>query len=608
MERRLKGNHGQHPLLSGVLALMLVTMMAAGAALTGGPSVARAQSDNEATASIVPDSALVYVSMDLNTQSPQWTQASALLQKLGMSGSVEEMLNKAASEAAGTPVAGAGDLQPFLGGQAAIVITSLAAAQRAEEAGAPGMGTLGGVMSGLGAIASPAVGTTGEPGGFALVAKPGDVDQAWTKAQALLRETGLTRAVTITEETYQGVAIRLIPPDPSSDADGIAMAKVDDFIVVATTPDEIHPFIDVQQGKGKALSSVDAFTKLQSALNEAHLMFGYINNPALLSAGMAEAGSTAGMGNLGSSITQQYNAFTGFVVVAQQEGFRFDALSAPAPGATLPPVPASYEPQLPTKLPSTTSLLLDGMDLGANGVLDQLALLLLQGMMQGAQPGVEGTPASTPTPDELFAQSAAMLGFNLKTDFIDQLTGEYGLAIWGAETMDPSQINGLFVSGAKDPATLKDTLSKISLLVQSAAQGQVTVASTPVAGERLNVIDLSSATGMPSKLEYGVIGQEFLLGYNDAIAQYQAGTTDTLASNATYQAALAPLPADHNSVFFVNLEQLVPLFQQLSASMETGTSTPTTPMPDLTALRALAGVGYEQDGMRGESVLLLIGG
>ncbi|HET8522700.1 MAG TPA: DUF3352 domain-containing protein, partial [Thermomicrobiales bacterium] len=313
-----------------------------------------------------------------------------------------------------------------------------------------------------------------------------------------------------------------------------------------------------------------------------------------------------GMGNLGSSMTQQYNAYAGFVVVAQQEGFRFDALSVPAPGATLPAAPANYVPQLPTKLPSTTSLLVDGSDLGANGILDQVALLFVQGMMQS---GMTGTPTATPTPDELFAQSAAMLGFNIKTDFIDQMTGEYGLAIWGAETMDPSQINALFVSGAKDPATLTDTLSKISLLVQSAAQGQITVSSTPVAGDRLNVIDLSAATGMPSKLEYGVIGQEFLLGYNDAISQYQAGATDTLASNPTYQAALATLPAEHNSVFFVNLEQLVPLFQQLSSSMESGMGTPgATSMPDLSALRALAGVGYEKDGMSGASMLLLIGG
>jgi hypothetical protein len=581
-------------------------MMAAGAALTGGPSIARAQSSNEATAAIVPDSALVYVNMDLNTQSPQWTQASALLQKLGMSGSVEDMLNKAASDAAGTPVAGAGDLQPFLGGQAAIVVTSLAVAQRAEQSGAPGMGTLGGVMGSLGALASPEAGTANAPGGFALVAQPSDVDQAWTKAQDLLQQSATDRGATIAEDTYEGVTIKSIPGDPTGNSEGIAIAKIENSIVVTTTPGEIHPFVDVQQGKANALANVDSFTKLQGALSEAHLLFGYVNGPALLSAGMADASAAAGMGNLGSSMTQQYNAYSGFVVVAQQEGFRFDALAMPAPGATLPPAPANFEPQLPTKLPSTTTLFADGMNLGANGVLDQVALLFLQAMMQS---GMEGTPVATPTPEELFAQSAAMFGFNLKTDFIDQLTGEYGLAVWGAETMDPSQINALFVSGAKDPATLKDTLSKISLLVQSAAQGQITVASTPVAGDRLNTIYLSSMTGMPSKLEYGVIGQEFLLGYNDAIAQYQAGATDTLASNATYQAALATLPAEHSSVFFVNLEQLVPLFQQLSSSMESQLGTPSaTAMPNLSALRAFAGVGYTKDGMSGASMILLIGG
>jgi hypothetical protein len=319
-------------------------------------------------------------------------------------------------------------------------------------------------------------------------------------------------------------------------------------------------------------------------------------------------------------------------------------------------MPANFEPDLPNKVPSNTVLMVDGADLGANGALDALGLLLVQSIV-GADP--RATPPAGVTPEEyesqMFDQAAQLLGFNLQTAFIDQLVGEFGLAIWGVETLDPASIGGVFVSDVGDADQVNSAVSQISLLAQAQGQGEFSITTRQIGTDSVNVLDLTQ-TGTPVTVEYGVVGSQFLLGVNDALNSYTGTVSDPLSANPSYQAALATLPQEHNSVFYLDLGQLIPLAEMLQGTSGIGASedasekcgeyatqadaqaaldedpgtnweldsdfdgeacedyfavagaTPVTGSfePDLSKIGAFASVGYQQDGMVGTSSILII--
>lgn len=626
--------------------------MAAGTAVGLGSGTVRAQADGLETAALAPDTALIYLSLSLDTESEQWAQADALLDRLGIE-SIEDAMASAGESATSSDMAGPEEFETFLGGEVGLVITNLEAAQEAGaelsgEAGLPG-------VTGARSVGTPVAAAAGEAEGIALIAKPVDVAAAWTTVAEQLAEDAAESGQSVTEEDYQGVTISSVAADEAADASGTAAAQVADFIVISSTAADVQAIVDVQQGNAGALADDEHFQELAGAFTDPRLAFIYVNGPALLAQAMAGAdmAQLGELGRVGELLTGSFNVYSATVVSAQPEGFRFDSLALPGEDGALPPLPANFDPALPDKVPSNTVLFVDGGDLGASNVLDTIALLFIQSLF-GADSAA--TPAPIQSAEEyaagVFEQTAQLFGFNLQTDFIDQMVGEYALALWGVETLDPTQINALFVTGVGDAATFNDAVAKINLLIQGAAQGQVSITTRQVGTDTINVVDLS-ATGAPVTVEYGVVGNEFVLGVNNGVTVYTEGPADPLSANPTYQGALAALPAEHNSIFYLDLSQLVPLFETFSGAMtvtsedasekcaeyasqedaqaaydaDTATNweldldfdgtacedffAPASPeaaavQPDLSKLTAFAVVGYQQDGMTGASGILVI--
>jgi hypothetical protein len=217
-------------------------------------------------------------------------------------------------------------------------------------------------------------------------------------------------------------------------------------------------------------------------------------------------------------------------------------------------------------------LFLDGSDLAATGALDAIALIFAQGVL-----GIESdaTPSAGQTAeeyaDEIFAQSAQVIGFNVKTDLIDQLQGEYGLALWGLNMIDPSGLGFLFVTGIENQATVQDVVSKISLLAQSAGGGEFSVTTRTVGESVINSIDLSSS-GFPITLDYGVVGDQLIISLGSGLEGYLAGQPTALADSAAYTAALSGVPETPTSVFYVDLAQLIPIAESFLGSFDESSS------------------------------------
>jgi hypothetical protein len=553
MNRSFGNSRRLHPVFSAFTVLMMLSLIASGAVF-GRANVANAQETPLDTASITPETALVYLSVSLDTGSDQWQRTSDVMVTLGL-GSLDDLISEATTE---------GDsgitFEDVDGGEVGVVVTSLDAAAGAAD-------DLSGVTGGLESEGTEMLGTGAESDGVAIIFKVDDPTALWVKAQADLEQTATDRDVPVETTEYEGVTIEFVPGDESTGESGTAQALVGDFVVVANRVEDLEPIIDTVNGTITPLSDTDNFNKLEPSLQQDFLVFGYVNGPALADAGMTTGGSDlAAIGSV-SAVTA-YTAFVGYVVDA---GIRIDAVSVNEDGTAPLPATSGFTPSLASKVPDDTSVFIDGSDLAATGALDAIALIFAQGVL-----GIEAdaTPTAGQTAeeytDEIFAQSAQVIGFNVKTDLIDQLQGEYGVALWGLDMVDPSGLGFLFVTGIENQATVQDVVSKISLLAQSAGGGEFTVSTRTVGESVVNTIDLSSS-GFPLSLDYGVVGDQLIISLGSGIEGFLAGQPSTLADSANYTAALAAVPENPTSIFYVDLAALVPVVESFMGSLE-GTS------------------------------------
>jgi hypothetical protein len=555
MNRSVGNGRRFHPVISAFAVLMLLSMIAGGA-IFGSARIARAQETPLDTATISPETTLVYASISLATDSDQWQRASDVMVTLGL-GSLEDVIADATSdEDSGITFE---DLQ---GGEIGLVVSSLDAASDATS-------DLTGVTGGLDTTdAAGMANTAASEDGVATIIKVDRPVVLWAKAQADLLRTATERGVTVETTDYEGVTIEFVPGDESTGESGTAQALVGDFIVVANRVEDVEPIIDTANGSGTALSDTENFTKLEPSLEQDFLVFGYINGPALAAAGMTEgSGDLAAIGSI-SAVTA-YTAFVGYIVDA---GIRIDSVSVNEDGTAPVLAPSGFSPSLASKVPDDTMLFLDGSDLASTGALDAIALIFAQGVL-----GIESdaTPSAGQSAeeyaDEIFSQSAQVIGFNVKTDLIDQLQGEYGLALWGLNLIDPSGLGLLFVSGVENQATVQDVVSKISLLAQSAGGGEFTVSTRTVGESVINTIDLSSS-GFPITLSYGVVGENLIISLGSGLEGYLTSQPSSLADSDAYKSALSEVPENPASVFYLDLAQLIPIAESFLGSFDESSS------------------------------------
>jgi hypothetical protein len=643
--------------IASVAAVMLLIVMALGAAVLGGaPAGVGAQTATPVTASVVPATTLLYVAVDLDTKSAQYQKATELLQRLGVDTSVQDLAGEMSSAVTGGNATAATQFDALLGGQAGIAVfdfgVDLSSLSGAIE------GDLG--MTGLGTPAAGAGGATSTTSVAIVISAP-DPDAAYSAAESALQQDATNQGTTVSQETYEGVQIETLAGDETSGTSGSSLARVGDFVVFGTAAADVYPVIDTESGKTPSLADSADFAKIAAALNPDWLLFGHVNGTEV--AHQLDAAAASGI-DVSSINLAQLKADSGFVVWADDPGFRFDSITVPAADGSTD-VPANFEPDLPSRVPGDSLLLVDGADLGKTGFLDTVILAAL-GSLTGSVGSDVATPEPSKSPEEIaqeqFAQLEAILGFNVKTDFIDQLVGEWGIAAWGIDAnamsgQDYSGIHFLLISDAQTPATVSDAVSKLSLLLQAGLAGQGTVTTKLIGQDQINVLTIDTGSGeAPVTIEYGVVNGKFILSLNDAISEYLAGGS-SLADNPNYKDALAALPSEHNGVFYLDLTQIVPIVQSAisattssfattdasekcaaystqAAAQEAFDADPATnweldqdfdgqacedyfaassPTPEvspaanqLAALKSLTAVAFERDGMSGTSALLMI--
>ncbi|CAA9535176.1 MAG: hypothetical protein AVDCRST_MAG49-378 [uncultured Thermomicrobiales bacterium] len=578
------GSAGQHRLVPGVLVLLLVSLLAAGSAVGARPAATTAQTDALATASVTPEDALAYASLNLDTDSPQFTQAQELADRAGLLGAFEA----AGGTESLTEDEDTDAIEPFLGGEAALVVTSLVSLENADVS-AEAVAAVATGDATPAPIATPSPDPTAGQTGAAIVVRAGDPAAAFAEAQQRNADQAAEVGGEVVETDYNGTTIESAPGSEDGETGPTSIALVDDFLLIGAYAADLEPFIDTSAGTRPPLSEADAFVAAQGELSADFLLFAYTNGPAIRAALEEGAGSDE-VDALTAQNLDMLNATFGLVVWADSPGFRIDSIAIAAEGAELP-TPENFDTTFDERVPEDTLAFANGSDLGAMPGIDALALLLAQ-YVNGEEPGSpapEGTDPETYA-EQQFERAAEVLGADVRTGLFDLLTGEYGMAISVpniAALTDPTSIFAIVASGVSDSATAAETVGALAQFGADAVAGAT--GATPEAegaegdeeattefttrevdGSTIYVAE-DTSTGFPIRAEAGVVGDELLLGLGDSIDAYLAGFDGSLADSPRYQEVMATLPAEHGASSYLDLVQTIALAQTLFALTEGAT-------------------------------------
>lgn len=637
---RWRRNDGRrtHPIQAGVCVLTLISMLAAMATVGAAPQSAQAQESGLATASLAPETSLVYVALSLDTESAQWQLSQTLAERAGLDSLMEMLRAEMDADDEQSLEEFQEEAGPFLGGEAALVLTSLAAVNEVNLSGLSG-----------GIVDATPVAEDGSTG-VAVIVNAADPDAAEAKVEELIEEDGSE----VEKTEYEGVTIRSV--EGSETADALTYARVEDSLVFAAVPADVEPIIDTANGDAAALAESENFTGLQTELNDEFMLFGWLNGPALKEGLTEQEEISQSIGAFSGQTLDALDAYTGFVMWADEPGFRLDTLSMPTEDAADRPGTQNFDSALVEQMPSDTLLFANGMDLGAMGILDAVGLAVAQ-VVNGEEFGSGPTDPDEAEAyaEEQFEEAEQTLGFNLQTEFIDQMVGEFALGFRFSSLLDPNGIGAILVSGVADPTTLTDSLSKISFIVAAGAQETTTYDTREVDGSTINVVE-DTSIGFPLRVEYGVVAEQFILGFGNALQEFVDGPDESLADNPQYQAVMATLPEEHGAQVYVDLAQIITVAQgflgassgasdvedaseecaeydtqedaQAAYDEDPGSlidldqdfdgqacedffataadATPAAGANDFSAIRALATVQFEREGMLGSSTILYI--
>ncbi|HEU0165291.1 MAG TPA: DUF3352 domain-containing protein, partial [Thermomicrobiales bacterium] len=551
-----------------LVMLLALSFFATSMSLGGSARAAQTSTLKDTTAALTPASALAYVDINLDQNSDQWHLSTDLLKRAGL----DDVLSEGNVTSTETETA-----DSFLGGSAALVLTKLPAT------GDVSLDSLTGEVTG--AATDPASLTQSTiPSGFSVIFQSPDLASVEAQLKETLGDNADSDGSTVKTETYEGVVISsLTPTDPT--ATGTAYAVVKDSLVVATVAGDIKPIIDAATGKVATLADDTSYKTLKGDLNSDSLAFGLVNGTALLA--QAKKQDPTVYADLDPTQVAQFDGTVGFVLWADQPGFRIDTLTLANPDATAAKAPAPLDGDFASKVPADSLFFANGTNINQFGILDSLGLVFAQALVGTGEEGIDGTPtAATPVSAteqaaQIYEQAAALLGFNIKTDFIDQLTGEFGVAVSASDlTSETPNISAIFATDVNDSQKVTDVASKISFILSSAL-GSTGLSSRDVKGSSITSIDLSGDTSTPEagtpdassdassplKIEYGVVDGQLLIGVNDGIDDYVNGPTDSLADSKVYKDTLAQLPQNPTGIVFVNVQEILPLLDEAASDL-----------------------------------------
>ena len=536
-----------------------------------------AQAVASGIAAVVPADAVAYIAVDTDAASPQGRQAAALLERAGLPASLDafaEVINGAMGETTSEDdLLDVDDVTPVLGGTIGSVvgeeaISALSGLSTEERVTSDGVDEEGNAVT-PGSTAAAGTPEPSEPTGIAVVVEAGRPERAWDEARRLLADQARTTDQDVVTVVHEGVDILSLA--------NVALARLNDLLLIGGSARDLEPLIETAAGDRDRLVDTDDYQRTRAELPDRGLVFAYADANRYRDA--LEPDFAAALEALSPILAEQARAGTmsGAVLWADDPGFRMDAVTMAAAGETLPEVPDNFDPTLDERVAGDSFFFGSGSDLGPTGVLDPLALgfvQLLSSELIANTPlgGISGYLYGDDFEEQLTSLESE-LGFDIRADLFGHMVGEYAMAASFKSTRAPLGLSAILISGVDDADSVEDALTGIDGLIDNRDFGAATISRRLAGDGEMHVVDFEvdgesviRLTNLGVALEYGVVDGTILVGMDGGIESYLDGPDNQLAENRRFQRVMATLPAEHNTVVYVDIGQLTPLIQLLAAA------------------------------------------
>src|SRR5215211_4903789 len=608
------------------------------------------------TAAAAPAGTALFQVFDLDREGVQWQQTGTLLERVGLPNALElweDAVLKIGAERGDFTEA---DLDALLGGELALVVTPVAverAVEHHEKSQQQGDDA-----------ATPMAHDWDEPLGVTAVLLPGDPDAAWDYVERQVADLAAKYDVPVEEISHgSGEVLWVEMPDlrerlierlgdalgaaglPEVMAGmmvengmhdgmdvgmvgrpGFATGRAGDFIIVGVSQADVTEIMDVVGGTTDSLADSPEAQQVAADLPADALSFTYFDGSAIVDAlGTRTLKKMQAM--MSPAEQAMWQAQSGLAVSAVESGFRVDAVVVPGEGGDLGSAAIANDPAIAAaaeRVPAGTFLYQAGVvpENAFAGAAYMLALAVNGDMADGkSQGGLNQLPSEEEMEKEI-ATAAATLGFDPGSELFDLLGGEF-IAFSSFPSLDmtgfgPDAVAAITTS---DPDTLTETARKIAAAIERSSSG-LDVSVGDVDGNTIYVVSDPKMKMGPS-LEFGVIGDQVVVGTGGGIEELMTEPTASLADDPQYQAVMDVLPSEYYQVSYVDIGQAGDvLTAMLGAIMErvlpadAGVEKPSsaavdvaTPVPAAGSpanIRALAAVSYQRGETAGSSVILYI--
>lgn len=515
------------------------------------PAAAQAESE---LAAFAPENTIFYSEFELDQESDQLVKSSELLERANLTSLLSE---DDAAELDETVDAAS----MLTSGQAAVVVTDAALANIED---------LTGMAADVAEVGTEPVDAVADeiPEGWALVVMPTEVEDAFDLYYSIAFDDA---EVEPTEVEYNGYTIFVSEPvDEYSEP--MAIAQVDDVIVFSTSQSGIEDVIDTATGDTGALAESDNFTSVRDSFEDDVLAFGYIDGPAIIEA-VQEIPEIEAALDASGGLEASYNSYSGFAVWADDAGFRMDSIALPAENVTFEtgtPYVAAYAADTPADVLFFTG----GTDLGQNTYVQSLALymgLAIIGVDAETSDAL-ATPTEDPeaVADAVFAEVEETTGFNIKTDLLDQMVGEW--AVSGTVTNftgEFADINASFATQLEDGATVQAITDQLTEMISESGDSTVVVSSRDINGSAVTSLEVTD-DDVTVTIEYGVVDNQLVIGINDGLNFPELAQDGSLADDEVYAQTFDVLPSDNlSSSSYLSMAQALPLIDSVIATTST---------------------------------------
>ncbi len=401
---------------------------------------------------------------------------------------------------------------------------------------------------------------------YAVVLHPLEAGNARTLVESWFSDQVTQNGREVQKSQAGSIVVLRDPTVKTADSNALAIVAFSgDYIFLGNSYESLLPYIEATQGNIPTLADSTDLQRLSVALPAERLLFGYAD----LSVLQASTGSLEISGVGVSSIDTPVGP-TAFTIASDDAGLRLESVSLPiTAGADLPDT-SGDNPDFASRVPDSTLALLAGQDLGQSWVMQQLQKVLLT-TLAGAM-GAGDIDLSDFDIADQFGFLAMLTGVNFKTDLIDQLQGDYGVALFSLDTEDPLNSSAVITSELGDPDRVSVAVTSLGPLIQSSGAGLVSVTTASVDDQTVNnvTVDLD---GLGATIQYGVVDEQLMVGLGSGIETIAIPSATPLDTSAAYQATLAQLPANYDGLLYIDTQaiadQLAPL---LLASLADGSS------------------------------------